>query len=76
MKEAWTEKEKPNVNQWYKMRENEHDFLRIRKDFRAEERKQTYYKIEEFVYGELITYGLTLAQARDFIRQYTWRKGY
>lgn len=76
MKESWTEKEKPNANQWYKMKENDQDFLRIRKDFRAEERKQTYYKVEEFVYGEIVEYGLTLAQARDFLKQFTWRKGY
>ena len=41
MKEPWTEKEKPNINQWYRMREQDQDFLRIRKDFRAAERKQT-----------------------------------
>lgn len=76
MKEPWTEKEKPNINQWYRMREQDQDFLRIRKDFRAAERKQTYYKVEEFVYGTVVTYGLTLAQARDFIKQFTWRKGY
>lgn len=74
--EQWTEKDKPNLNQWYRMRESEHDFLRIRKDFRSPELKQTFYKLDEYVHSDVISQGLTLVQARDMIKQYTWKKGY
>ena len=40
--EAWTEKDKPNVGQWYRMRFAEQDLLRIRKDYRNQELKQTF----------------------------------
>ena len=74
--EAWKAKDKPNLNQWYRMREADQDFLRIRKDFRSPELKQTFYKVEEFVHSDVISHGLTLAQARDMIKQFTWKKGY
>lgn len=74
--EAWTEKDKPNVGQWYRMRESEHDFLRIRKDYRNQELKKTFWRVDEFTQGEVIAHGLTLAQARDYIKQFTWKKGY
>lgn len=74
--EAWKAKDKPNLNQWYRMRESEQDFLRIRKDFRSSELKHTFYKLEEFVHSDVISQGLTLEQARDMIKQFTWKKGY
>lgn len=74
--EQWKEKDKPNLNQWYRMRESEQDFLRIRKDFRSPELRATFYKVEEFVHSDIISQGLTLSQARDMIVQFTWKKGY
>lgn len=74
--EAWTEKDKPNVGQWYRMREVEQDFLRIRKDYRNQELKQTFFRVDEFTQGEMIAHGLTLSQARDYVKQFTWKKGY
>ena len=76
MMEAWTEKDKPNVAQWYRMREAEQDFLRIRKDYRNQELKQTFFRVDEFTQAETVAHGLTLAQARDYIKQFTWKKGY
>lgn len=74
--EAWKAKDKANLNQWYRMRESEQDFLRIRKDYRSPELKLTFYKVEEFVHSDVISQGLTLEQARDMIKQFTWKKGY
>lgn len=74
--EVWKAKDKPNLNQWYRMRESEQDFLRIRKDYRSTELKQTFYRVEEFVHSDVISQGLTLNQARDMIVQFTWKKGY
>lgn len=74
--EPWKAKDKPNLNQWYRMRESEQDFLRIRKDYRSPELKKTFYKLEEFVHSDVISQGLTLEQARDMIVQFTWKKGY
>lgn len=74
--EAWTEKDKPNVGQWYRMREADQDFLRIRKDYRNQELKQTFWRVDEFTQSEVISHGLTLNQARDYIKQFTWKKGY
>ena len=76
MKTGWTERDKPNLCQWYRMREADQDFLRIRKDYRNPELKRTFYKVEEFVHSDVISHGLTLAQAREMIKQYTWKKGY
>ena len=74
--EAWKEKDKPNVGQWYRMHEDEQDFLRIRKDYRNQELKQTFWRVDEFTQAETVSHGLTLAQARDYIKQFTWKKGY
>lgn len=74
--EAWTEKDKPNVGQWYRMRGAEQDFLRIRKDYRNQELKQTFWRLDEFTQGDTVARGLTLNQARDYIKQFTWKKGY
>lgn len=57
MKTGWTERDKPNLCQWYRMREADYDFLRIRKDFRSPELKQTFYKLEEFVHSDIISHG-------------------
>lgn len=74
--EAWREKEKPNLNQWYRAKTPEVDYLRIRKDFHDKENKLTLYKVEEFYMSEIVAYGLTLTKARDYIKQFTWKKGY
>lgn len=74
--EAWKEAERPGLNQWYRLKTPEVDFLRIRKDFRDNEHKQTLYKVEEFYMSEIVAHGLTLTKARDYIKQFTWKKGY
>lgn len=76
MMENWKENDKPNLNQWYRMREPVQDFLRIRKEYRNQELKQTFYRVEEFVLSYDISHGLTLHQAREIIKQFTWKKGY
>lgn len=73
---AWEAKDKPNLNQWYRLKTPEVDYLRIRKDFHDKEHKQTLYKVEEFYMSEIVTHGLTLVQARDYIKQFTWKVGY
>lgn len=74
--EAWNEKNKPNVGHWYRMRFAEQDFLRIRKDYRNQELKQTFWRVDEFTQADTVAHGLTLEQARDYIKQFTWKKGY
>lgn len=74
--EAWKEKDKPNVGQWYRMREGDQDFLRIRKDYRNQELKQTFWRVDEFTHADTVAHGLTLDQARDYVKQFTWKKGY
>lgn len=72
---AWNPSEKPNLNQWYKVRYSEHnDFYRIKKDFHSPEMRRTYYKIVSFYDGQTVEQGMTLSEARDFIRDTTYRQ--
>ena len=73
---AWDAKDKPNLNQWYRLKTPEVDFLRIRKDFHDKENTRTLYKVEEFYMSDVVAYGLTLIEARDYVKQFTWKKGY
>lgn len=70
----WTATEKPNVNQWYRVKQPELDYIKITKDFYSPEKRTTYYKLLEYYQGETIYQGRTLAEARDLVRMLTWRK--
>ena len=72
---AWTDREKPNLNQWYRCVDGDMDFLRITKDFHSPEEKRTFYKITSYYDGAIQYRGLTLAQARQIMRETTFRKG-
>ena len=50
------------------------DFLKIVKDYHSEERNITYYKIVEYRQGDNLYAGRTLAQAREIIRDLTYRR--
>ena len=68
----WTRLEKPEVNHWYQLR-LAMDYWKIQKDFRSPEKGITYYRIVEYVNGDLIYSGKTLAQCRELIRENTYR---
>ena len=71
----WTEKEKPNVNQWYRCKDDKKvDFWKIRKEFHSEETRKTYYRIVSYYYGMDIYEDLTLAKAREIMKDWTFRK--
>lgn len=75
IREPWKANEKPNVNQWYRIKsETDVDFYKITKDFRSEELQTTFYKIVEYVNSDIIFCGKTLAQAREILKDFTWRK--
>ena len=68
----WTRNEKPEVNHWYQLRLSV-DYWKIQKDFHSPEKNTTYYRIVEYVNGDLIYSGKTLAQCRELIRENTYR---
>ena len=68
----WSNREKPSVNHWYQLRENL-DYWKIQKDFYCKETNTTYYRILEYYNGDLLYCGKTLAQARELIRENTYR---
>ena len=68
----WLKNEKPCLNHWYLIMDD-NDYWRIRKDFYCKERNITYYKIEEYINGDLTYCGKTLAQCREIIRNSTYR---
>ena len=70
----WKPSEKPNLNQWYKVRFSEvNDFYKIQKDYHSPEAKRTFYRIISFYDGGIVELGLTLTEAREFIRNLTYR---
>ena len=68
----WTRNKKPEVNHWYQLRLSV-DYWKIQKDFHSPEKNTTYYRIVEYVNGDLIYSGKTLAQCRELIRENTYR---
>lgn len=68
----WTHKERPSINHWY-MLINEEDYWKIVKDFHSPERKVTYYKIVEYYNGDFIYVGKTLSEIREIVRNNTYR---
>lgn len=68
----WTRREKPEVNHWYQLRLSV-DYWKIQKDFHSPEKNTTYYRIVEYVNGDLIYSGKSLAQCREIIRENTYR---
>ena len=68
----WTRNEKPEVNHWYQLRLSV-DYWKIQKDFHSPEKNITYYRIVEYVNGDLIYSGKSLAQCREIIRENTYR---
>ena len=68
----WTRREKPEVNHWYQLRLSV-DYWKIQKDFHSPEKGITYYRIVEYVNGDLIYSGKSLAQCREIIRENTYR---
>ena len=70
---AWTNKERPSVNHWYRTISKEADYWKIVKDFHSPETKITYYKIIEYYNGDVMYSGKTLAELRILIRDNTYR---
>lgn len=68
----WTRREKPEVNHWYQLR-LQMDYWKIVKDFHYSEKNITYYRIVEYVNGDIIYSGKSLAQCRELIRENTYR---
>ena len=68
----WTDRERPSVNHWYQLRECL-DYWKIQKDFYCKATNITYYRILEYYNGDFIYCGKTLAQARQLIRENTYR---
>lgn len=72
---AWTPSEKPNINEWYRVKFSEtNDFYKIQKDFYSSEAHRTFYRIISFYDGGIVEQGLTLNEAREFIRNLTYRR--
>lgn len=72
----WTDKEKPNLNQWYRVRFADERFWCIRKDYYDSDREITLYKIVEYYSGDILHCGCALWQARQIIRDNTYRMIY
>ena len=70
----WTHKEKPSVNHWYMTMDEPADYWKIMKDFYSKDRNITYYKIVTYYNGDNLYCCSTLAQARELIRDNTYRK--
>lgn len=68
----WSNREKPSLNHWYQLLRTQ-DYWKIQKDFHCKETNQTYYRIAEYYYCEIVYSGITLAKARDLIRDNTYR---
>ena len=68
----WTNSEKPSLNHWYQLRECM-DYWKIQKDFYCKETNLTYYRITEYYNSDIVYSGKTLAQARQLIRENTYR---
>lgn len=69
----WQSDEKPAVNTWYNAKDGYRDFLKIRKDFHDEEAHITYYQVVSYYDGETRATGLTLAQAREYMRENSYK---
>ena len=69
----WKQTDKPCLNHWYRTNEREVDYWKIVKDFHSPDTNLTYYKIQEFYNGDVLFCGSTLAQARQLIRENTYK---
>lgn len=69
----WTRLEKPALNHWYQLR-LQMDYWKIQKDFHYSEKNITYYRIVEYINGDIIYSGKSLAQCREIIRENTYRQ--
>lgn len=68
----WSRNEKPEVNHWYKVIEDD-DYWKIVKDFYCKERTLTFYRIVEYRNADCLYVGRTLAQCRELIRDNCYR---
>ena len=71
MEMEWTRKDKPCLNHWYRLRTGDLDFIKILKDYHSPETGDTYYKIVTYYDGDIIAVGLSLVQARQYIKDHT-----
>ena len=69
----WRQTDKPCVNNWYRTNERDLDYWKIVKDFHSPETNLTYYKIVEYHNGDVMYSGSTLAQARQIVRENTYK---
>lgn len=69
----WKQTDKPCLNHWYRMIESADDYWKVVKDFHSPETNLTYYKIVEYHNGDVLYCGSTLAQARQLIRENTYK---
>ena len=68
----WSNREKPEVNYWYKVIDDD-DYWKIVKDFYSKERNITFYRIVEYCNADCLYVGRTLAQCRELIRDNCYR---
>ena len=69
----WKQTDKPCLNHWYRTNERDLDYWKVVKDFHSPETNLTYYKIVEYHNGDVMYCGSTLAQARQLIRENTYK---
>ena len=72
----WTEKDKPCLNQWYRLRMADNVFWKIQKDYYDVDRQVTLYKIVEYYSGDNLYCGCALWQARKIIKETTYQSVY
>lgn len=69
----WKQTDKPCLNHWYQTNERDLDYWKIVKDFHSPDTNLTYYKIVEYYNGDVMYCGSTLAQARQIVRENTYK---
>ena len=69
----WSDREIPNVNQWYLTKDTGTDFWKIQKDFFCEDTNETYFKIVEYYDGMIMYSAETLTRCRMLMRENTYR---
>ena len=69
----WKTIEKPCLNHWYRLKSDDLDYWKIVKDFHSPESNITYYKIVEYYNSDVFYVGSTLAQARELMRDNTYK---
>lgn len=69
----WSKREKPSINHWYRTKDLDLDYWKIKKDFYSPKTGITYYKIVEYYNGDVLYTGHSLAAIREIIRDNTFR---